>query len=113
MTVLKMDVIAANGVPFRAVLLTDGVSENYGKLNDNGKPEIEFYDRRYGHTPDGQFTGARYYTETLLEDLGWYPGKVGGLNLHGGVDDWTLDAEVYDQILDWLVTSLDRADRPV
>ncbi|WNN94805.1 hypothetical protein SEA_PHREDRICK_252 [Streptomyces phage Phredrick] len=113
MTVLKMDVIAANGVPFRAVLLTDGVSENYGKLNDNGKPEIEFYDMRDKHTSDGQFTGARYYTETLLEDRGWYPGKVGGLNLHGGVDDWTLDDEVYQQILDWVVTSLDRADKPV
>ena len=103
-----MDVIAENGVPFRAVFIPAGGKSSNFNLGEITKPMVEFYDRRYKHTPDGQFTGARYYVDTLMEDSGWYPGKVGGLNLHGGVSDYSLGQEEYTEILDWMETLLDR-----
>lgn len=98
----KLDVVAENGVPFRVVVLTDGISENYGKLNDRGLTEVEFYDRRYPHTQDGQFTGARYYFDSLTDTHG------GGLMLHGGVDDWTLDSITWKTVREWLFFLVDR-----
>lgn len=109
MNVFKMDILAENGIRFRAVLLVDGVSENYGKLNDSGDAEIEFYDTRYPHTSDGQFTGARYYAKTLLNDRGWYPNKPRGLNLHGGIEAYTLDEDSFEVVLNWMTTILDRS----
>jgi|SRR5882757_1851690 len=100
-TILKLDVVAENGVPFRVVVMTDGISENFGKLNDRGAAEIEFYDRRYMHTPDGQFTGARYYFDSLLD-------VSGGLMLNGGVSSWTLDSTTWKLIREWLFFLVDR-----
>jgi hypothetical protein len=53
-------------------------------VHDEEAPMVEFYDRTYrGETfgPRGQFVG-RYYLSTLTGRGG------GGLNLHGGVDNW-------------------------
>ena len=72
---------AENGVNFIAIR---------GEIN--GKPTIEFYDARYPncqrsemHIP-AQFVSS-YYIETLAEK-----DENTGLNLHGGVDCWVIDA---------------------
>lgn len=106
MTTYTLDIIANNGVPFRVVLLPDGKSINRpaaNKYNTNDKPQVEFYDLRHPHTPDGQFTGACYYLDTLLEDPTGY-----GLSLYGGVDEWTVDAEAMVIVRTWLRAMIDR-----
>lgn len=82
---------AANGVPFTAVIL-------YG---DDGQMLIAFYDRRWMRTTDfGQFTGASYYISTLTEDR--YRHIKHGLNLHGGVTEWTVDADSMIDLYLWM-----------
>lgn len=91
-----LDMIARNGVPFRAV------------INDEDGT-VAFYDRRHPHTEHGQFTGGRYFISTLLDEDVYGPGPA-GLNLYGGVDDWSLDAKTYALVLDWLRTRVETAD---
>lgn len=66
--------------------------EKYGRdfclTHDGDKPMVEFYDARYPHTEFGQFV-SRYYVETILGD----GNKKTGLNLDGGVPEWTVSAE--------------------
>lgn len=94
----RMDVLAENGVPFRAVFLPFGESENFPAVN-TGQPMVEFYDKRYvNHTPDGQFTGARYNLSDLLEDRRPFSGLV----LDGGVDSWRIDGDTFEMIARWL-----------
>jgi hypothetical protein len=88
-----LDVPAENNVDFRVLVVT----------KDEGESTVEFYDRRYPHTVHGQFTGARYYLSTMLEH-----GSGAGLNLHGGVDDWTLDSVTFRKVRDWLQFLVDR-----
>jgi hypothetical protein len=83
------------GVPFRVVLLAAGETNPNYPAATAGEPVVEFYDRRYQHTPDGQFTGARYYLRTLTAD-GRRHNAV-GLDLHGGVDSWQMDGETYNR----------------
>ena len=52
----------------------------------------------------GQFTGAGYYAETLLESH--MPNR--GLCLHGGVDGWNVGGEAYDNIIHWVKKELNR-----
>lgn len=83
--VFKMDVLAENGVPFRVCFI-------WGE-----KALVEFYDLRYDFTPNGQFTGARYYLDTLMEG-----NPFSGLMLHGGVDSWRIDGDTMQLIRKWL-----------
>lgn len=78
-----------------------------------GKPVVEIYDAGYNFVqcPEtGEVLGqmvSTYYAETLLggrvEDK-----KAYGLDLHGGVDSWKLDApafnELHDALVDWVTT---------
>ncbi len=57
---------------------------------------MEFYDSRYPHTEHGQFV-SRYYASTLLERV-----KDVGLDLYGGHNDWKIDAEEMNIVLDWI-----------
>ena len=98
----SLDVTAANGVPFRVVLLLDGKSDNFpavGRYYEAG-PLVEFYDARYrnvrGFTPDGQFV-SRYYLESLVGRDRRY-----GLDLQGDVSDWTIDASTMLSVILWL-----------
>jgi hypothetical protein len=56
---------------------------------DKDKLGVEVYDQTYagqtGFDPEGQFTGARYYLETLME-------STGGLIPQGGVSEWNIPA---------------------
>ena len=87
---LIMDVVAENGVPFRVILDTD-------EDRDGEKGMVYFFDLRYPHTENGQFTGANYRYQTMME----HP-RFAGLNLHGGVDNWTLDGDTFNLIFMWL-----------
>ncbi|QNN99319.1 hypothetical protein SEA_FAUST_247 [Streptomyces phage Faust] len=90
-----LDVTAENGVDFRVLVVT--------KSSDESETKVEFYDRRFAHTVHGQFTGARYYLSTMLEHS-----SGAGLDLYGGVADWTLDSVTFRQIRDWLQFLVDR-----
>ena len=71
------------------------------------EPTIDFHDFEYrGETfgEFGQFTGGRYYAETLLESH--VPNR--GLCLHGGVDGWNVGGEAYDSIIMWVKKELNR-----
>jgi hypothetical protein len=96
-----MDVVAENGIPFRAVVLTDGKSENFVTKSMGDRSMIEFYDLRFMHTPDGQFTGGRYYLESVLDQ-----GR--GLIFDGGVPAWQIDSRTWDTIRKWLSFLVDR-----
>ena len=85
------------GITFRMRLLVKG--DAYGRDNcltwESDRPGVEFYDSRYPFdtAPDGtvlgQFTGARYYVETLTRHKS---DSVSGLILDGGVDAWRLSS---------------------
>ena len=63
---------------------------------------VSFYDTRYNHTQYGQFVG-RYYASTLLGLDGYGSGiKDRGLNLHGGVDDWFINADNANHVVDFI-----------
>ena len=66
-------------------------------------PLVEFYDRRYMHTEFGQFV-SRYYLSTLYTDRGgsFVSRQARGLDLHGGVPDWSISAEGMTLVYDWL-----------
>ncbi len=60
---------------------------------------VEFYDTRYPHTLFGQFTGGRYYASDLLS-----PSRAErtGLALNGNSQDWTINADAYSAVINWL-----------
>lgn len=94
----KMDVLAENGVPFRVVFLPWGTSENYPAAKSS-VPTVEFYDRRYDHTPDGQFTGGRYTLDTIMEG-----NSFSGLVLDTGSPNWRIDGDTMRLVRKWLNT---------
>lgn len=79
------DVIAENNIPFRAV-----VTKKSGK-----EAVVAFYDRRRNHTENGQFTGGSYYVTTFLD-------IQSGVNLYGGVNEWTLDGNTVLLVKNWI-----------
>lgn len=92
-----IDVIAANGVPFRAV---------YGKRTNNrgyaaSYPTIAFYDRRYPMDVHGQFI-SDYMSDDILSH-GAY-----ALNLDRCAASWTLDLYHVKQVQSWLSSILGR-----
>jgi hypothetical protein len=78
--------ITSHGIPFVAVL----------SLED--EPTVAFYDARYDFTEYGQFTGGSYYVSTLNEG----ESARSGLNLHGGVPDWQINAAEMEIVMDWI-----------
>jgi hypothetical protein len=93
----RIDVLAENGVPFRAVFLPFSQSDSLGIMG-TGKPMVEFYDLRYMHTPDGRFTGARYNVDGLLENRK----PFNGLILDDDVESWRIDGDTMEMIARWL-----------
>lgn len=94
-------ITATSGIRFTARILRAG--DRYGLDNcltwDSLKPGVEFYDTRYPHTEFGQFTGARYYVETILERG---PEDKSGLVLDGGIPDWRIDGPAMTIVRAWL-----------
>ena len=88
-----LDITSHNGVPFRVKYVPDG-----GAYYD--EPIVEFYDRRYRHCVDGQFTGGSYLAKTLTEAMSKH--CTAGLRLHGGVHEWTIDSGSMILVYMWL-----------
>ena len=97
-------------------------NDNYGRdmclthdKTDKADILIEFYDTRYPLAKDpsgivlGQFV-SRYYWGTLesLEGYGGNGGQLGttGINLYGGVADWTVSAEMLREARTWIVDQI-------
>ena len=78
--------------------------EKYGLdfclTHNSDKPLVEFYDTRYPHTEFGQFV-SRYYVETILGEDG-YGSEEGGLNLDGGIPEWTVSAKDMETVRNFL-----------
>jgi hypothetical protein len=92
----QVDVTSIHGIPFRVVYIPQGTaSKNYPSVNTDRGPLVEFYDRRWAHTPDGQFV-SRYYASTMLAH------SSDGLCLHGEVSAWVVDAATVQLVVAWL-----------
>jgi hypothetical protein len=90
------------GNKFRVRLVEKG--DRYGldmcQSHDEDDPLVEFYDARHDHAVDpngvqlGQFV-SRYYLSTLTGKDRWNKESIfasgHGLNLDGGVPDWSID----------------------
>jgi hypothetical protein len=92
-----LDVLADNGVPFRVLVVPTGSCPNHPSARKyyEGSPMVEFYDRRYDHTADGQFI-CRYNLDTMLER------PDAGLCLYGDEPSWTIDYHTMTLIHLWL-----------
>lgn len=85
-------VINDKNITFNVVLSKDKKDQNL----------VSFYDTRYNHTQYGQFIG-RYYATTLLGLDGYGSGiKDRGLNLHGGIADWFINADNANHVVDFI-----------
>ena len=86
-------------ITFNVVLSKDKKDQNL----------VSFYDTRYNHTQYGQFVG-RYYANTLLGLDGWSSRgssiRDRGLNLHGGIDDWSINADNANHVVDFIEREL-------
>ena len=67
---------------------------------------VSFYDAKSANKEEkfGQFTGGRYYIDTLLGLDGWSEGIRGkGLCFDGGnADSWSIDDDTSTQVFLWL-----------
>lgn len=101
-------VTATNGIRFQARILRKG--DGYGAdgqgplVWEDERAGVEFFDMRYPFTEFGQFTGGRYYVETVLanHENGDHESAWGGLVLDGGVPDWKIDAAAMFVVRQWL-----------
>ena len=84
----------------RVVNKGDKYGRDFCLTHDSDKPLVEFYDVRYPHTEFGQFV-SRYYVSTILGEDGYVP-KNSGLNLHGGVPEWTVSEQDMETVRDFL-----------
>lgn len=79
-----------NGIRFNAVIVPETTER---------KAVVKIFDARHDNfAPEGQFVSS-YFVETLLARP-----DGNGINLHGGVPDWSLDADATKKLLDWLKT---------
>lgn len=94
---------------YRVHVLTPGSKYGAGEcLTFKDKDScVEFWDMSQdpARFPNGQFTGGRYYIETLYDDK-WGAGpeqmKRWGLQLDGDVPVWHVSGEEMTKVFDWL-----------
>ena len=79
----------------RLVRKGDPYGLNLQVVHDKDDPMVEFYDTRHPHTEWGQFV-SRYNLSTLRE----HPER--GINLDGGIPDWSVSAELMSEVYAWL-----------
>ena len=98
-----------HGRSFIVAVVVEG--ESYGLngclTHDKPDPLVEFYDTRYQspHWKHGQFA-SRYYLTTLLGLDSWGGGPAHGINLHGGVECWSINAEQKREALTAVIRQL-------
>ena len=91
---LHVDFTAANGVPFRALLVGH-------EGNRDGATTVEFFDRRRSggfFSEHGQFV-SRYFVHDLL-DVAEH--DRAGLDLYGGEASWQIDGASMAAVRAWL-----------
>lgn len=96
-----------SGITFVARIIEP--NQKYGRelclTNDSNRNMLEFYDSRYPHdknTEDtmlGQFV-SRYYMETIVDRHETFAQH--GLDLHGGVPSWKIDASGMTSLIEKL-----------
>jgi hypothetical protein len=94
---------AGRGFTFEVVRKGERYGRQRQAIHEQAEPLIVCYDATYaghpGHEELGQLTGGKYYLTTLLER------EAGvGLDVHGGVPEWTVEAEAMDVVGQWLAT---------
>ncbi|MFG8364956.1 hypothetical protein ACEOSU_19715 [Pseudomonas aeruginosa] len=89
--------ITAEGIPFRVALVLSGKSADE---NVASEPLIQFFDMRHWPEKGGQKVSS-YHLSTFLES----DAAERGLNLDGGVADWTLDPASVKAVIDWVHTN--------
>jgi hypothetical protein len=104
--VYRMDFVNYNGDAFRVLFIPAGVQTPHYPAASRPEAQVEFYDLEHMHTPDGQFTGGRYYLDTLMERSDSHKGLI----LDGGIDKWTLNSGDMQLVMDWL-TGLEIAQK--
>jgi|TARA_R110000796_G_scaffold40635_2_gene100615 hypothetical protein len=76
-------------------------NDAYGRddclTHDDDELMVEFYDGRYieNFDPEGQFV-SRYNLSTIANETDR------GINLHGGVDSWSVNASAMKSVRTWL-----------
>jgi hypothetical protein len=91
----RIDVLADNGIRFRAVLAPakrDHKGEHTGL--------IEFFDMRHPHTPDGQFTGMACTVQGemgLLDRVPWSRPML----LSSTSENWRIDGQSMFVVREW------------
>lgn len=80
---------SVNGVEWNVMIVNSGDMDSHDCLND-GAPLVEFF--------DGVNFVASYYVSTILE----CEAEKCGLNLDGGVPEWSIDASSMLKIITWL-----------
>lgn len=93
----------------RLIMPGDRYGEKDNLINTGNKPLVEFYDADYKGDPSfglyGQFTGGRYYLETLQGKDGLYSNQGEHrceLSLDDSIPKWTVSAKDMNVIMDWL-----------
>ena len=93
----------------RLIMPGDRYGEKDNLINTGNKPLVEFYDADYKRDPSfgpyGQFTGGRYYLETLQGKDGLYSNQGEHrreLSLDDSISKWTVSAKDMNVIMDWL-----------
>lgn len=93
----------------RLIMPGDRYGEKDNLINTGSNPLVEFYDADYKGDPSfgpyGQFTGGRYYLETLQGKDGFSSGQGEHrceLSLDGSIPKWTVSAKDMNVIMDWL-----------
>lgn len=93
----------------RLIMPGDRYGEKDNLTNTGNKPLVEFYDADYKNKgsfgPYGQFTGGRYYLETLQGKDGYSPSYdeyPRQLSLMADIPKWTVSAKDMNVVMDWL-----------
>ena len=93
----------------RLIMPGDRYGEKDNLINTGNRPLVEFYDADYKRDPSfgpyGQFTGGRYYLETLQGKDGLYSNQGEHrreLSLDDSISKWTVSAKDMNVIMDWL-----------
>jgi hypothetical protein len=103
----------STGIPFnvRVIQPGDAYGKNHDQIHEGDDPMVEFFDARYDFhkSEDGKILGqfvSRYYLSTLEGKDGFTsvsPIHDGtGIDLHGGVDEWTVDSDYIRGLSDFL-----------
>lgn len=103
---LRYDKRPRKNPQYRKKITNDkGISFNV-ILSKEGKAKyITFYDLRYKDKPFFSKYGqqvAKYYMNTLLGKDGYGSIKNRGLDLYGGVDDWYIDSNASNKLINWI-----------